>query len=322
MKRILIIQEKEGRIADRLVFPDIVVKNLQAEDIDDSEIDTSTVLFLNLDVCTEEIVDYCVQLTRPKGGIIAAVGKVSDETQRQLLLKYGISCFIGREALETHPESVLALFPPPEKKNLAVLIDDDESRHEIAETVFSLFGYRLITIVKPEELFDLHESGDLLVLHNLSMKDCDLMTFVRRGSDSQILKTMPYIAFKSGVEGVTMREINSGIRRLTGYILSEEELWSVIIYNLFRKELYSAADDFFRLIMMSENNGCAKDPFRKMFFSREANFFTAVSGLETENILSSEDALTLINGAMGKIRFLKWLIRDQSAANLTGINHC
>lgn len=322
MKRILIIQGKEGRIGCPMVFPDTVVNTLQAEDLDDSEIDRSTILLLDLDSCSDEVVDYCAELARPKGAVIAAAGTVSDAVQRQVLLKYGIPFFIGREALEAHPESINALFPPPEKKGLAVLIDDDASRREIAETIFFLFGYRLITVTKPQDLFDLQESNDLIILHNLSMKDVDLMSFVRRGSDSQILKTMPYIAFKSGKEGVTLREIHSGIGRLTGYILSEEEVWSVIVYNLFRKELYSEADGFFTSIRMGENAESARDPIRKRFFSREANFFTGVSSLDAENILSSCDSLRSISAAMGKMMFLKWLIKDQSATNLTGIKNC
>jgi len=147
------------------------------------------------------------------------------------------------------------------------------------------------------------------------------MSFVRKGSVTNLFRTVPYIAFKSSGEGVSLNEINAGIGRLTGYILSEEEVWSVVVFNLFRKELYSGIDHFSRSVKMRENSEIAQEPLRKIFFSKEAHFFSAANKGAARALLSSGYTLSAISESISRMHYLEWLICDQPGQTLisTGV---
>ena len=309
MKRILIITDRTLPFAESLRFPGVSVSVSAAETIDDTLCGGETILLLDMENLSGDEADFCVELAREKGGRLCALSGKDRNDER--LLSLGIACSITAETLASDPASILSLFNGNDGTNLAILIDDDPARRGIAESVFTLFGYRFRALSKPEDLFELKETEDLFIIHNLTMENCDLLPFVKKGSASKIFKTMPYIAFTHGTLGVTLKEINSGISRLTGYILSEEEVWSVVVFNLFRKGLYEHADSFSRTIRLQENAEWAKDPVRKLFFSREAKFFTAPGASSAQHLLSADNAVGSLSVMHSRMKYLSWLVRDQ-----------
>jgi hypothetical protein len=309
MKRILIISDQTISFAESLRFPGISVSVVAVDNLNDSLFGRETIIILDIESLSGEEAEFCVELAREKGGRLCSLNGKGQCDEK--LLTLGIACSVSAETLASDPASILSLFHDNEGGNLAVLIDNDAARCSIAESIFTLFGYRFRALSKPEDLFELKETEDLFIIHNLTMEDCELLPFVKKGSASKIFKTMPYIAFTHGTQGVTLKEINSGISRLTGYILSEEEVWSVVVFNLFRKGLYENADSFSRTIRLQENSEWAKDPVRKLFFSREAKFFTAPGAAEANHLQSANKAIASLSVMNSRMKYLSWLVRDQ-----------
>lgn len=321
MKKIFIISDRTLPLFAQLSFPGVSSIVCTADGLDDSLGKDSFVL-LDAARLDADSLEYCCELARTSGAALCAFAD-DGWHEEKLLLDNGIACFIGTEALTDDPLSLYSLFHSGEGKDLAVFIDDDPARSAIAGMIFTLFGYRFLSLKNPEELFSIKESGDLFVLHNITMKDADLLSFVKKGVVSNLFRSMPYIAFTHGSEGVTLREINSGISRLTGYILSEEEVWSVVVFNFFKKALYAAADGYSRKVRLGENAEWTKDPVRKLFFSREAKFFTAPCTADAAHLMSADGFLSSLKLEHDRMKFLSWLVRDQqSKTNMAYGPHC
>lgn len=321
MKKLFIISDRTLPFFSQLSFPGVVVRICTADGLDDSPGEESVVL-LDAARLDADSFEYCCELVRASGAVLCAFADDGWDDEK-LLLDNGIACFITTEAISADPLSLNSLFRSGEGKDLAVFIDDDPARCAIAGIIFTLFGYRFLSVENPEEFFTIKESGELFVLHNITMKNADLLSFVKKGSVSNLFRTMPYIAFTHGDEGVTLREINSGISRLTGYILSEEEVWSVVVFNLFRKALYAAADGYSRKVRLGENAEWTRDPVRKLFFSREAKFFTAPGTADAAHLMSADGFLSPLKLAHDRMKFLSWLVRDQQTkTNMATGPHC
>ena len=322
MKQILVISDRTPSFVSQLLFPGVSTRVSEAEALDESICGKETVLLLDMERLDRDASEYCCEIARAAGAISCAFAGTG-WNGFDSLLPLGIACFIRTEELSADPLSVLSLFRTEEGKDLAVFIDDDPCRTAVAEAVFSLFGHRFLSIKNPEDLFSIRETADLFVLHNITMESADLLSFVKKGSASTLFRTMPYIAFTHGSNAVTLKEISSGISRLTGYILSEEEVWSVAVFNLYRKNLYAGADGLAKKIRLHENGEWGKDPVRKLFFSREAKFFTAPGKAEAAHLQSSGQFLKSLSLLSERMKYLSWLVRDQQTkTNMAFGPHC
>ena len=321
MKQLFVISDRTLPFYSHLSFPGVSSRVCTADGLDDSA-GADALVLLDIAHLDPDSIEYCCEIARMTGAAVCAFADAGWKEEMSLL-DSGIACFIRTEALSADPLSLYSLFRDGEGKDLAVFIDDDAARSSNAEMIFTLFGYRFLGVKNPEELFSIKESADLFVLHNITMKDADLLSFVKKGSVSNLFRTMPYIAFTHGDEGVTLREINSGISRLTGYILSEDEVWSVTVFNLFRKALYAGADGYSRKVRLGENAEWTRDPVRKLFFSREAKFFTAPGTADAAHLMSADGFLSSLKLAHDRMKFLSWLVRDQQAkTNMAYGPHC
>ncbi|MGL4369537.1 MAG: hypothetical protein ACRCUT_07685 [Spirochaetota bacterium] len=279
-------------------------------DFDDSGIGKDSIVIIDIASVSADEAEYAAELSRGRGASLCAISERFDGAAEAFLKKNGIPFYQTQESLAARPQSICAFSEKRKRAGTAVIADTHREHYAITSALFSLFGYDCAVVSDADSLID-QASDAAFVLHNLSMPEIDLLSFVKRTSLSRLFRNVPYIAYKEGSEGVTLREINSGIVRLTQYILTIDELWSVLAFNLFRKALYSGMNECAARINLSDNLFIAKDPIRTIFHSKDAHFFTAVSRMELERAAEAGNCITDVQQAMHAMHWISWMVRDR-----------
>jgi hypothetical protein len=227
----------------------------------------------------------------------------------------GIARFLDYKALGTF----LPVAVSPEKKSGNVLLVDDCDAHfTMLRSICGLFGFGISVEAEIESVIKAISDEPSVIIHNLSLQSIDLIAFVKRTSRSA-LASVPYIAFKNEGDAVSMHELHCGIGRITKVILSRDEMFSVISYNLFMKEFYER----FRLLetavsgepraVFSENN------LKKVYFSHKNSFFDDHMKSTVSSHFNTAPMIDFTRETLAKCASLEWLLLNNDRPSLEGI---
>jgi hypothetical protein len=239
--------------------------------------------------------------------LCVAAPQLTDEIDH-LLRAHGIARFLDYQTLERFPDIPAS----PECENGSVLIiDENETRSRIIGSIADLFGYRYQCASTIDVVIEQAGKGHLMAVHNISNGSFDLMTFVRRMSQSG-LSQIPYLAYTGDGDHVTVREIHSGIGRLTKIILSYSEMLSTLAYNLFMLEFQNRVE---RIRVTSESpSQCAftGGSLKKTFFSHREVFFSQNIKSSVSPLLGMMDSFKEPRETLSRMASIEWLLHDNN----------
>jgi hypothetical protein len=226
-----------------------------------------------------------------------------------LLLDCGISDVLEKYNADTFASIMKIIEDTPPGDNGAFLLLDDESAAREAETVIiTRFNYRAVRVGSVEELFGAAVGpGVRFILVNLGAKSLDLRGLVRKFHASTAARNIPVIAYKDMSEGLFVHELVGGLNRLTRYILSREELLSLLVDMLFRRELIPLVASLRKLSDFDASACYDAETLAQAFFQCEKNIFSQANLLDHETFTSMARVAEGVRSALLKVESLKWL---------------
>jgi len=127
---------------------------------------------------------------------------------------------------------------PKEAAGTFVILNDDDAVKNVLMNIINRFKYRALFVGTVDDLFKaMADYGVRFMLINLGTKNIDLNGLVRKFYASQAAHNIPVLAYKDMREGLFVHELVGGLNRLTRYILSLDELYSLLVDMLFRREI-------------------------------------------------------------------------------------
>jgi hypothetical protein len=226
----------------------------------------------------------------------------------QFLRANGIARFLDYQTLGRFPD---ILAGSEYCGGNVLIIDENPVCSRIVGSIISLFGYRHQCASTIEEVIEQTEKGYLMAIHNISGGSFDLMTFVRRVSQTG-LSQMPYIAYTGDGDHVTVREIHSGIGRLTRIILSYGEMLSTLAYNLFMFEFQSRVESIRIASELPSRRAFSEGSLKKTFFSHKEIFFSSKMKSSILPLLDLTSAFKKPQETLSRMASIEWLLHDNN----------
>ena len=229
--------------------------------------------------------------------------------QKKFLLKIGISDCITNFAPERIAAYIKSLnFEPKAKLGKFIILDDNTAHKKIIHSIIKRFGYETVFISAIEELMQAaSHSGSIMILINIGTTDLDLNELIRRSIYSPDIKKNPVIAYKDMDEGVFIHEIINGLNKLTNVIFSPEELYSMLIDILFKKEIISHANPFMTTLQYEKNNSYFGKSLQQIYYENSRNTSDKGSLLERDIIDSMTASLDMMHKTLARAEGIIWL---------------
>jgi len=246
-----------------------------------------------------------VKTARDRGCDIIAVAEKGNDAIFEWLRRNGIARFLDHAALMTYPsipENVSAW-------ERILLIDDDRDFGAMISSIGGLFGYRVERIVDGKTAVERLNEDHAFVIHNLSLGNIDLMDFIRRAGSTR-LPSIPYLAFLHDGNQVSLRELHSGIGRLTKTIMTRGEVLSVLSYNLAMREFRNRMDEYTRSAFSPTSEVFADNKVRGIFFANRDVFFHGKAAMDSDIALNAVPSIDRARESLAKLASLRWLITD------------
>ena len=246
-----------------------------------------------------------VKTARDRGCDIVAVAVKGDDTIFEWLRKNGIARFLDHTALATYPAI-------PESASVwekILLIDDDRNFGAMISSIGGLFGYRVERIVDGKTAVERLNEDHAFVIHNLSLGNIDLMDFIRRAGSTR-LPSIPYLAFLHDGNQVSLRELHSGIGRLTKTIMTRGEVLSVLSYNLAMREFRSRMDEYAQSAFSQTSEVFSGNKIRGIFFANRDVFYHGKAAMDADVVLNAVPSIDRARESLAKLASLRWLITD------------
>ncbi|MBN2161250.1 MAG: hypothetical protein JW807_17815 [Spirochaetes bacterium] len=189
-----------------------------------------------------------------------------------------------------------------------IILDNAGPAATIIANIITRFNYRAEFVAGVDELVAAAQGpGARFILVNLAARDLDLNGMVRKCSASKAVRELPVLAYKDLREGLFVHELVGGLNRLTRYILDPDELYSILVDILFRKELIPVVASLKRLSQLDANAIYDEESLSRAFFSVEKNIFNQPNILDEETISSLKRAARALHTALLKAESLRWL---------------
>ncbi len=243
-----------------------------------------------------------------KGRVVCFAETVADET-KSYLLDSGIT-----DVLLSYNESHLVPYlkiiseGPAADAGSFIVLDDSIADREVMRNIIGRFGYRVVFVSAVEELFEkAAQSGVRFILVNLGAKALDLNGMVRKFYSDRAVRNIPVLAYKNMREGLFVHELVGGLNRLTRYILSREELYSLLVDILFRKEIVPLVASIRKLADFDANACYDTETLSQAFFQCEKNIFSQKNLHDGDTLSSMMKAVQSLNRAILKAEGLRWL---------------
>ena len=313
MKQVLLVTSKNFLYREELVKGGYSVTeyNLPITQEKISEIGQIPSCSFSIAEATAESIDKNSELypiLRKKGNVICCADVMTDEMKR-FLLDCGISDVLLKHTA-SHFLPVLKIIGEALDGDTGtfVVLNDDGAIREIEMNIMTRFKYRTVFVGSVDELFGaVADYGVRFILINLGTKAIDLNGLVRKFYASQAAHNIPVLAYKDMREGLFVHELVGGLNRLTRYILSLDELYSLLVDMLFRREMIPMVATLKKLTDFDASSCYDAESLSQAFFSCEKNIFDQAN-LFDEDILSSLIRVVQgMNKTILKTETLKWL---------------
>lgn len=245
---------------------------------------------------------------RSKGPVICFARAMSEE-MKSFLLDHGISDVLMHcNGNHLVPYLKIISEEPAAGMGSFIMLDDNRSDREVVRNIVGRFGYMTVFVNTVEELLEKAEQpGARFILVNLGLKTLDLNGMVRKFYSNRAARSIPVLAYKDMREGLFVHELVGGLNRLTRYILSREELLSLIVDLLFRKEVIPLVASIRKLADFDANACYDTETLSQAFFLCEKNIFDQKNLHDDATLASMMDAVRGLNRAILKAEGLKWL---------------
>jgi CheY-like chemotaxis protein len=246
--------------------------------------------------------------------IIAITAKINDNF-RKYFFRHGIA-----EVLESAFADRIADYIDITEKNhnkkygKILLLDDDQQRINIFNTIIGRFNYTPVLATTLDEVFDnMAGVNTQLLLANLGMKNFDLSQFVRRMFSLEASKKIPVIPYKDSMEGLYIHEMISGLNKIARVVLTADELYSFLVDILFRKELSPGMQLLNETLDYDNLNRYITDPVSKIYNTTGPEIFTMKKIITKENISIIYGRIESLKNLIIQVDGLKWLIKYDTA---------
>lgn len=189
-----------------------------------------------------------------------------------------------------------------------VTLDDNETTRGVLKTIIERFNYAPDFINSVDALFN--ESLDAsvrFILINLGTRQLDLNGLVRKFYDNRGVKKIPIIVYKDMREGLYVHELVGGLNRLTRYILSHDELYSLLVDLLFKKDIMPLIAELRRRSDFDGSTSFVDGPVSQAFFQNEKQIFNGVDILENNNFSALDGTARSLGISLARAMGLRWL---------------
>ncbi len=193
-----------------------------------------------------------------------------------------------------------------------IILDDDEHRINIFNTVIGRFNYNPVFVDSIDKLFEDISVNIQFILVNLGARNFDLSYFLRKSFSTEIFKKIPIIPFKETIEDLYIHEMISGLNKIAKIILSAEELFSFLVDMLFRKELSPGINLLTETLDVDNLDRFASEPLSKLYNFMGTNIFTMKKIITKDNIDIIEGRIESLKNMVIKVDGLKWLIKNDA----------
>ncbi len=250
----------------------------------------------------------CYRALASKGPVLCRVKEMKPEV-KNFLLACGI-CDVVRDA---HPEGIAALLDVVGEAGTGdagtfVVMDSNRAVRSVVGRIVERFDYRASYVDTTDTLVEKAlRPGARFILVNLGSRDLDLRGLVRRFHDSTALRKVPVLAYKDMGDGLFVHELVGGLNRLTKYILGLDELYSLLVELLFRKEMIPLVSYLSRLVDMDENLCYEEGNLSQVFFLCEKKLFEQAGFVRDDRLTGMSKGVEGISKALRRVESLKWL---------------
>ncbi|MCL1865331.1 MAG: hypothetical protein FWF73_05910 [Spirochaetes bacterium] len=234
--------------------------------------------------------------------------------QKKILLKFGISDCITHFAPERIASYIKSLsFKLEEKFGKFIILDDNTAHKNIINSIIKRFGYGTKFISTTEELFQvIGDSDNIMILVNIGTTDLDVNGLVRRSFANTDIKKNPVVAYKNMDQGIFVHEISNGLNKLTKVIFSPEELYSMLLDLLFKKEIISHTTSFMTSLRYDKNNSYFRKTLQQLYYENSLNIFGEESFFERDRIDSMVTLLEMMNETFLRAEGIIWLKQSEA----------
>ena len=313
MKRVLLITSKNSLYRDELIKGGYTVTEydipLSQEKL--SEIEHLPLCSFSVVEAISDSIDTNKELyplLRKKGNVICLSEGITID-QKRCLLDCGISDLMLKYH-EGHFLPILKIIDEISKGDAGtfLILNDDDAVKKVVMNIIKRFNYRAMFVGTVDDLFKaVTDYGVRFMLINLGTKNIDLNGLVRKFYASQAAHNIPVLAYKDMREGLFVHELVGGLNRLTRYILSLDELYSLLVDMLFRREIIPLISSLKRLSDFDANACYDAETISQVFFSCEKNIFNQKNLLDDDTLSSIKNTVQDLNKVLLKTETLKWL---------------
>ena len=233
--------------------------------------------------------------------------------RKKILLKSGISDCITHFSPERIASYIKSLnFRPKTKFGKFVILDDNTAHRNIIHSIIKRFGYGTKFISAADELFQAAADTDnIMILINIGTTGLDMNALIRRSFGSSDIKKNPVIAYKNMDQGLFIHEILNGLNKLTKVIFSPEELYSMLIDMLFKKEIISHTNPFINSLKYEKNSSYFGKTLQQLYYDAP----DGESLFERDRVDSMLTSLEMMHKTLIRAEGIIWLKQSESDLN-------
>jgi|GEM_PF-2967511 len=245
----------------------------------------------------------------------------TDHRRKELLLAHGISHVLASEKPARLIEYLNMLISTEETKTpWHILIgEENPSIQATLKGLLGRFGCSPIFVASNDEFFSsLPMPGIEFLLLNLGLKNFDINEFIRRASGSTEIKSIPFIAYRDLHDGIFINEVIGGLNRLTRFILSPRELYSLLAGMLYRKEIIPSIHNLSMFSCLEEHAAFTESSIAQVYHQHRENLFSLPDISSPELLEKFSQCTSDLHSSVLKIEGLQWLVEN----NTDTINTC
>jgi len=250
------------------------------------------------------------RVLKGRGQVICCAGSaVLSGDMKSFLLDHGISDILsGPSQSRVVPYLGIIGGEPDGAAGSFVVLDDDGADRDVIGAIAGRFGYGVVFVRTVDDLLgEAVKPGVRFILVNLGARTLDLNGMVRTYYSQSAVRKIPVLAYKDMREGLFVHELVSGLNRLTRYILSREELFSLLVDLLYRKEVIPLVASLRNLTDFDANLCYDTETLSQAFFQCEKNIFGQKDLQGDETLAMMMKAAQGLNRVILKAEGLKWL---------------
>jgi len=237
------------------------------------------------------------------------VGKNFSTSIKKKAMAFGISEIIKKTDAGQISDYINILKKEKKQPNGKILIlDNNIFSKRILTNLSERFNFSSINVDSIEELLKKSLNvGVQLILINIGNSNFDINKLIRKAISKKELKNTPIIIFKDMQIGLFMHEFVKGLNLITDYILSPEELYSLLLDLFFRKEMIPLVAKLNQTIDIEKNLAFLNLPIKQVYFNEKNNLFNLSNFFTGDTLKNLEEETSRIQELSYKAKFVKWL---------------